>query len=213
MAYSLEATDHSDQGKRGLHGHTVVPGAFGTQLTVLRDAVLTAKTIIGQHNAASTELLDKRMELLVRDIHGVPIPIDHLAKAVENPTQLDPNAPTPFIFGLFANLLGAVSFSNGKQQLDRVAINNQEKAGGGEKPLVPVLVGDQQPLQPGAIGQASKQDIIVSFEPTVKGAKVTSFQSEQQADGNHLTWVEFGLAMLGHLFHLIVDKAEHMDDN
>ncbi len=53
-----------------------VPGAFRTQFAVLWLTVLTAKSIIGQHDAASTELLDKRIELLIRDIHGIPIPVD-----------------------------------------------------------------------------------------------------------------------------------------
>ncbi|WP_211221262.1 hypothetical protein [Ktedonobacter racemifer] len=39
---------------------------------------------------------------------------------------------------------------------------------------------------------------------------MASFQSEQQADRDQLAWVQFGLAMLGDLLHLVVDKAEHI---
>ena len=65
----------------------------------------------------------------------------------------------------------------------------------------------------GLIGQTGKQGIIVPFEPAIKRAKVASFQGVQQANRDQLAWVQFGLAMLGYLFHLVIDKAEHMDDN
>ncbi len=100
----FQAADDRDQGERGLHGHTIIPGAFGAQLAVLRHAILAAKTVIGQHDAASMELLDERVELLVWDIHRIPIPVDHLAEATRPPTQLDADAPTPLIFGLFARI-------------------------------------------------------------------------------------------------------------
>ena len=104
MVDPLEATDDRDQGERGLHRHPIVPGPFGAQFAVLRHAVCAAKAVIGQHNAAPAELLDERMELLVWNIHCIPIPVDHLAKAIEKPTQLDSDAPTPFVFGLFARI-------------------------------------------------------------------------------------------------------------
>ena len=162
MGDPLETTDHGHQGKRGLHRHAVIPGAFGAQLAVVRHAVLPAKSVVGQHDAASTELLDERMKLVVRDIHRVPIPIDDLPKAVENPTELDTNAPAPFVFGLFAKLLCAAPLPNGKQQLDWETVNHQEKAGIGQEPLVPILMRDQQALQSGAIGQPGKQGFIIS---------------------------------------------------
>src|SRR5258707_323721 len=84
MEYSLEATDNRGQRKRSLHRHAVVPCTFGTQFAVLRHPCFLAKAIIGQDDAASTELLNERMELVVRDIHRIPIPVDHLAEAIEN---------------------------------------------------------------------------------------------------------------------------------
>jgi hypothetical protein len=42
---------------------------------------------------------------------------------------------------------------------------------------------------------------------------VPSFQGEEQADRDELAWVQFRLALLRDFFHLIVDKAEYMDDN
>lgn len=47
----LEATDDREQRERGLHRHTVIPGAFGTEFAVLRDAVFVAEAVIGQDNA------------------------------------------------------------------------------------------------------------------------------------------------------------------
>jgi hypothetical protein len=52
----------------------VVPGTFGTQLVFLWHPVLTTKAVVGQHNTSSSELLDERMKLVVRDIPGIPIP-------------------------------------------------------------------------------------------------------------------------------------------
>src|SRR5260370_18947807 len=112
MKHPLETTDDRQQRERGFYRHAVVPGAPGTPFAVLRHAILATKAVIGQNNAASTELLDERMELVIRDIHRVPVPIDDLPKAIENPTQLDADAPAPFIFGLFAKLLGAATLPN-----------------------------------------------------------------------------------------------------
>jgi hypothetical protein len=126
---------------------------------------------------------------------------------------LIPTLQRPLSFDFLPALLRATPFSNGKQQLDGVAINDQEKARIGQEALVPVLMRHQQPLQPCAIGQTGKQGIKVSFEPTIKGAKVASFQGEQQADRHQLAWIQLGLIMLGYLFHSVIDKAKQMDDN
>ncbi len=70
----LETTNDGEQRERGLHRHPVVPGTFGTQLVFLWHPVLTTKAVVGQHNTSSSELLDERMKLVVRDIPGIPIP-------------------------------------------------------------------------------------------------------------------------------------------
>src|SRR5437879_9607351 len=141
------------------------------------------------------------MKLLIGGIHRAPIPVDHLANAVEEPTELDANAPTPLVFGLFANLLRTASLANRKQQLNGVAVNHQEEAGNSQKPLVPVLMGDQQALQASAIRQASKQGFVIPFEPAIESAKMASFERKEQADRDQLTGIQFGLTMLGNLFH------------
>lgn len=213
MEDPFETTDNREQRERGLNDHAVIPGAFGTQLAVLRHAVLATEAVIGQDNAASAELLDQRMKFIIWRVHRIPIPIDHLAKAIENPTQLDADAPTPFVFGFLAKLLGATTFPNGKQQFNRIAVNHQEETRIGQKSLVPILMSDQQPLYPCAIRQTGKQGVVVAFEPAVKGTKVTSLQGKQQADRDSLTRIQLGLTVLGDLFHLVIDKAKDLDDN
>lgn len=149
MVDPLEATNDCDQGERSLHHHAVIPYAFCTQFAVLWRAAFLAKAVISRDDATPTELQHKRLELIVRDIHRIPIPGHHLSKAIENPAQLDATAPTAFIPGFFAELLRVASFSNGKQQFDRIAINHQEKARICQKALVPILMRGQQPLQSG----------------------------------------------------------------
>jgi hypothetical protein len=85
-----------------------------------------------------------------------------LSETVEYPTQLDPDAPAALLFRLFAELLRTSAFPYGKQQLDRVTIDDQEKAGISQEVFVPVLMLHQQPLQSRAIRQASKQGVIIS---------------------------------------------------
>lgn len=55
MVDLLETTEDCGEGKRGLHRHSVVPSAFGAQFAVLWHAILPAKSVIGQDDAASTE--------------------------------------------------------------------------------------------------------------------------------------------------------------
>ncbi len=70
-----EAAHDRKQGERGLDGHEVIPGAPGAPFTVLWHALLAPEAVISQYDPASTERLDKRMELVVRDIHHLPIPV------------------------------------------------------------------------------------------------------------------------------------------
>src|SRR5579885_3221298 len=133
MIHPLEATDHGEQRERGLDHHPVIPGSFGTQFAVLRRAVLATKAVIGQHDTASAELLDQRKELVVWRVHGIPIPIDHLAEAVEHPTELDPDAPAALVFGLFAELLWTAALPDGKQQLIGKLSITRKKLGSARK--------------------------------------------------------------------------------
>ena len=211
MIDPLEATDDRDQGERGLHRHAVIPGAFGTQLAVLWLSIFAPKAVIGQHDAAPAELLDERVELLVWDIHRIPIPVDHLAEAIEHPTQLDADAPTPLIFGLFAKLLRAAALTNRKQQFDGKAVNDQEEARVGQEPLVPVLMRDQQALQPGAVG--GKTQFLLDMMGVSEYDRITLTLSaknyvaharvEGQDDPHGKQWVDLGSTTLFNLSAII----------
>lgn len=213
MKDPLEATDDGGQRERGFHRHAIVPCALWAQLAVLWHPAFLPKAVVGQHDAASAERLDQFMELVIWRVHGIPIPVDHLTEAIENPAQLDTNAPSSFVFGFLAELLRAAPFPHGKQQFDRIAVDDQEKARIGQKPLVPLLMRDQQPLQSGAIGQPGEQPLKISLEPAIQGAEMASFQSKQQADRHQLARILFRLALFGDLLHLVVDKAKDLHDN
>jgi hypothetical protein len=71
----------------------------------------------------------------------------------------------------------------------------------------------QHPLQPDAIGQASTQGVIRSFEPAGKGPTMASFPCEEQADRDQLTWIQCGLLLPGYLLHVVVDRTKDLDEN
>ena len=129
VKHPFEMTNDGEQGKRSLHAHAVIPCPFGAQLAVFWHTVFPAKPIVSQDDAVSIELLNERMERVIRDIHRIPIPVDHVPKAIEYLAQLDANAPPSLVFGLFAHLLPTPTFSNGKEQLNRIAINDRKSSG------------------------------------------------------------------------------------
>lgn len=213
MKNPLEATDDRGQRERGFHRHAIVPFALWAACAVLWHATFLPKAVVGQHDAASAERLDQLMELVIWRVHGLPIPVDHLAEAIENPAPLDTNAPTPVVFGFLAELLRAAPFPNGKQPFDRRAVDDQKKARIGQKALVPILVSHQQPLQSATIGQTCEQRLKISLEPARKGAEMAAFQGKQQADRHQFARVQVGLALLWNLFHSVIDKAKDLDEN
>ena len=106
VKHALETTDDRDQGKRGLHAHAVIPLAFGTEFAVLGHAALLTEAVVSQHDTASIELLDERVELVVWRVHGIPIPVDHLAETIEYPAQLDADAERPLSLDFLPNCCG-----------------------------------------------------------------------------------------------------------
>jgi hypothetical protein len=118
------------------------------------------------------------------------------------------------IFGLVAKLLRATPLPKGKQQLDGVAVN--QKAKSWDRPgIVHSSPGGSPAAVAAVCDQANRRNlrIIVSFQPAIKGSKMASFQCEEQANRHQLTWIQFGLTMLGYLFHLVIDKTKNLDDN
>src|SRR6266566_171099 len=83
MMDALEVADDGDHRQRRFDTHALIPGAFGTQFAVVRNALGTAEAIVSQHNALPVHLLNHRVEALIVDIHGVPIPGYHLALLIE----------------------------------------------------------------------------------------------------------------------------------
>ncbi len=68
------------------------------------------------------------MKALVTHIQGIPIPSHHAAKAVQQPTKLDPDTPATFVFAFFPNLLWAAAFPDGKNQLNRITVNDAKES-------------------------------------------------------------------------------------
>jgi hypothetical protein len=52
----------------------------------------------------------------------------------------------------------------------------------------------QQPVQPGSFGQAGKQPLPITFEPTVEYPEMSTFEGEQHSEGNDFTGVQFGVS-------------------
>src|SRR5581483_6942452 len=46
-----------------------------------------------------------------------------------------------------------------------------------------------------------------------KARKWPPIIGKEQADGHQLAWIQLRLMVLRNLFHLVIDKAEHMDDH
>jgi len=65
--------------------------------------------------------------MFIIHIHRGPIPSDHTVEVIKQLTELDPNAPTICAASFLANLLLTVTFSNGKEQLNRITIKDCEK--------------------------------------------------------------------------------------
>ena len=120
---ALEITDHSDHGQGGLHRHAFIPGAFGTQFEVGRDALGAAEAQVREDNALTIIALDQGMKVLVMRIERGPLPIHHLALSVEQPAQLDAYRPASFILAFLADLLRTASLPNGKEQFNRTTLN------------------------------------------------------------------------------------------
>ena len=213
MMDALEMAHDGHHRQSGLNSHPIIPRAFGTQLTVVGNALHTAEAIIGQDNALSVDAFDHGMEVLIMDIHRSPIPGHDLSSVIEQPAQLDPHTPSTFIFAFLAHLLWTAPLADGKEQFNGITVDHGEETGRRQKPIAPVLMGLQQALQTGAIGQSSKQVGIIATEPAIEGAKVPSFQGKQDPNRDQFTGIQDRLAVFGHVFHLVIDNAKNLNDN
>src|SRR5947209_9114611 len=213
MMDALETADDGYHRQSRFDTHALIPGAFGTQFAVVGNTLGTAEAIISQHNALPVHLLNQGMKALIVDIHGVPIPGNDFALVIEQPAQFDADTPATFLLPLLAYLLWATSLANGKEQFHRITVDHGKETGLLQQALPPVLVRFEQALQAGAIGQPCKQVGIVALEPAIKSAKIVAVQGNQDANRHQFAGREFGLTVLEHVFHLIIDKAKNVDDN
>ena len=169
MMDALEIANDVHHRQSRFDTHTFIPGPFGAQLAVGRNPLHTAKAIISQHNATSVGLFDRGMEVLIMGIHRGPIPVHHLPRIIEQPAQFDADTPASFIFAFLAHLLRTTTLSDGKEQLNRITIDHGEETGLSQQLVAPVLMGLEQPLQAGTLGQSRKQVAIVATETAVTG--------------------------------------------
>src|SRR5437763_7985619 len=122
MKEFLGMTDHSQHRKTSFDNHPLIPRAFGAQFEGRWDAVGISEAHVGQHNTVLNIMLDHKVEIFVWPVQRQPIPLDHLPGIVQQPPQPDANRPAAFVLTLFANLTFAATFSDGKQQFDRIAV-------------------------------------------------------------------------------------------
>ena len=118
MADPLQITHHRDHRQRGFNKHALIPGAFLAQGHIVRDASFAPEPPVSKDDTGVRHRFGDGMEVLVMGIHGIPVPTNHLAVLVQQPTQLDPNRPAAFITIFLANLVGTAPFPDRKQQLD-----------------------------------------------------------------------------------------------
>lgn len=75
------------------------------------------------------------------------------------------------------------------------------------------LLCAQLALQSRPVGQASEQSVIVTFQPAIKGAKMSSFERKQDAYCHHLARIQVSLRHFLDLTHPIIDRAKDVNDN
>jgi hypothetical protein len=137
----FEVADNGDQRQSRLHHHAFIPGAFGAQFEVGRNALLTAKAEIAQDNGLPNVAFNDGMKRLVMGVERSPIPVHYVPLVVEQPAEFDTYGPASFVFALLPDLLGTPSLTNGKEQFYWITINDREESGSGQQSLTPVLMG------------------------------------------------------------------------
>jgi len=93
------------------------------------------------------------VEALVIHIHRVPVPADYPAHIVQQPTEFDAYAPTPFVPAFLADLKGTAPLADWENQFDGITVDHGEKRGIGQKQVTPISMGFEQALQASAFGQ------------------------------------------------------------
>src|SRR5437773_8079835 len=116
-----------------LDGEALVPSASLTIFDIVCRSTLFAKTQIGQRNRLAVIADCQGAKYIIWFVGGVPGPVDHFTRIVNQPRQLDPDNPATIRFAFFANLLLAAAFAARMDQLDSVGVHNRKESWVSEK--------------------------------------------------------------------------------
>lgn len=213
MKQLLERTNISQKREDRFDQSALIPGAFGTELEIIRHALLAAKTEITQGDGLPFVAFDERQKTVVASVGCGPLPIHHTPVLINDPAQLDAHDPTPIAFAFLADLLLGTAFADRVNEFNAVAIGDGKEGRCVEKTLCPVPMCGEQALHACATGQARKQMRELALKPAVKVPKASALEREQGADSNHFTRIKFTLRVFGHEFHAIINGAKEMCNN
>src|SRR5258708_1297982 len=206
-------THHRQQRKGRFNDHAAIPSSFFADFDIVRHTLSATKAPISQENGLLVIFFKEIQKGLIRAIQLVPNPATDLTEAVENPAQFDSNAPATFILALSTKLLLGTSSSDWENQFHRIAIHNIQHTRLLQQQISRMLVFAQLSHQVRAIWQATKQLIVVSLKPAIKGPEMTAFECKQDTDGYYLTWIQLGNWVFGNLTHAIIDVVENVNNN
>src|SRR5262249_2103094 len=145
-----------------------------TQLQMVRYAPFAAKAKISQHQAILRQQIHQGQKVLIRAIHGQPMPANHLPDPIEYPTQFQANRPAAFVSILGTNLLSRPPLTNRKQQFNRKTVHHIEQTGFSQQLVSLILMPFQLSLKRCPVWQPAEQSIIVTFQPAVECPKAST---------------------------------------
>ncbi len=205
----------ADQGEHGIDRfdqHPVVPGPARTHLEVGRIALSGMKPGIAQDHHPVLEHFDQGLEQGIVDLGRRPQPADDAAPLVDQQTEFVAHDPAVVGDPFTTDLPGTAPFPNRMDQFDAVAVDHPQQGRLGQKPQGPPPVRGERPKQPGPLGQARKQGVIVPGEPAVEGSVADPLQGVQDPQRYHLAGPQLRLGVFGVSSHLIVDPTEQVRD-
>lgn len=164
----LQMADHRDQRESGFNQHPLVPGSTRAQLEVEWNTIGIVEASIRQDNADILQGGHQRQKNLIMGVGGIPVPTHDFAPVIEQPAKLHSDDPAPVALASIAHLLRATALSDRMDQLNTVTIDDCEKGRLGQKAATPRLMGQQQPLQTGALRKTREQRRVILTQPTVE---------------------------------------------
>src|SRR5262249_59518550 len=107
---------------------------------------------------------------------------------------------------------GATAFGYGGDALDRNVVEAAEHGWSGKEALGPVLMGLEETKEPGALGEARKQRLIVTRQPPREGPIADTFERMQEPQGHRLTGPERRFGMFREGVQLFIDLIKQRGD-